>query len=357
MSGLGGSFMNINNGVGGNDLRDYMTLSADKKTITIDVPSTTPPDLYTPLYVLMPGEVNFPWPTNIDWNTDCSGVAPSANLNLSTLQVNGADVFGFSSGTTDYNVILPFGTTAAPTVSATPAETNTNIVSVSITQATSVTGTATVTVSEVGTSNTKVYTLNFSVSTVDPSNNTECAGTSNDVFSGIPHFYSYRFETIPSGVNVTLTVSDPLVGLVGYILDYTIDPMVETGMTESANQTFTGLLAYTTAGEAITVRLKFAFAGGDAVTNDLVYHVGEDCAGTVGLVSAKTTSVYGYAANGAINIANLSSGDIISVYDTNGKLLKTITAQNSVESIAAGKGLSVVKVVTATGTTILKIMN
>ena len=65
MSGLGGSFWEIN-GVGGYDLRTTMTVSEDGKTITVTATSNQAPQLYTPLYVLMPGEVNFGM-VNIDW--------------------------------------------------------------------------------------------------------------------------------------------------------------------------------------------------------------------------------------------------------------------------------------------------
>ena len=62
MEGLGGSFWNVN-GVGA-DMRtnsgtSSYTVSGDKKTITCQVQSSSAPNIYTPLYVLMPGEVNF----------------------------------------------------------------------------------------------------------------------------------------------------------------------------------------------------------------------------------------------------------------------------------------------------------
>jgi hypothetical protein len=69
-----GCYCNIN-GVGGNQLialPGYVR-AADGKTITIDIPSTSGPNLYTPLYILMPGEKNFAWPSNIDWTASCSG--------------------------------------------------------------------------------------------------------------------------------------------------------------------------------------------------------------------------------------------------------------------------------------------
>jgi len=62
MESLGGSFWNVN-GVGA-DMRtnagtSSYTVSGDKKTITCQVQSSTAPNIYTPLYVMMPGEVNF----------------------------------------------------------------------------------------------------------------------------------------------------------------------------------------------------------------------------------------------------------------------------------------------------------
>lgn len=62
MSGLGGSFWNVNRV--GTDMRTNsethtFNVSQDKKTITITCTSTSAPNMYTPLYVMMPGEVNF----------------------------------------------------------------------------------------------------------------------------------------------------------------------------------------------------------------------------------------------------------------------------------------------------------
>ena len=65
MTGLGGSFWNIN-GVGGTRVDANMTVSAGGKTLTITATSNKDPQLYTPLYVLMPGEVNFGQPT-LNW--------------------------------------------------------------------------------------------------------------------------------------------------------------------------------------------------------------------------------------------------------------------------------------------------
>lgn len=66
--GLGGSFCNVN-GAGGYQLNapGHFVLSDDKHKITCAIESNADPNLYTPLYVLMPGEVNFGEIRDIEW--------------------------------------------------------------------------------------------------------------------------------------------------------------------------------------------------------------------------------------------------------------------------------------------------
>lgn len=73
-----GVYCHINNNTGNFQIgkNTNHTVSADKKTITSTILSTTPPVPYTPLYVLMPGEVIFTWPTDIDWTGTCAPVGP-----------------------------------------------------------------------------------------------------------------------------------------------------------------------------------------------------------------------------------------------------------------------------------------
>ncbi len=76
MSGLGGSFCHVNGSEAYQlNASGHFTLSDDKKKITCDITSTTAPDFYTPLYVLMPGEVIFTAPTGIVWGT-CASAEP-----------------------------------------------------------------------------------------------------------------------------------------------------------------------------------------------------------------------------------------------------------------------------------------
>ena len=66
LNGLGGSFYNP----GAVDLRTKITSSTATK-IVCDIEAASAPTLYTPLFVLCPGEQNIGWPTDIDWTGRC----------------------------------------------------------------------------------------------------------------------------------------------------------------------------------------------------------------------------------------------------------------------------------------------
>ena len=100
---------------------------------------------------------------------------------LSALTVGGEAVADFDAATTSYNVELPFGTFAAPTVDATANDEYAK--PLSITQASSTSGDATVVVTAEDGSTTKTYTVHFSVEEskdielVWKTSGTRCGGT------------------------------------------------------------------------------------------------------------------------------------------------------------------------------------
>lgn len=67
MTGLGGSFWSTS--AGNKDLRENMTVAEDGKTITVTTTSTTDPHLYTSLFVMMQGQVEFGNVT-IEWQQE-----------------------------------------------------------------------------------------------------------------------------------------------------------------------------------------------------------------------------------------------------------------------------------------------
>lgn len=88
MNGLGGSFC-YKDGQAGYQLNadGHFVMSADGKTITCDIESTSAPNLYTPLYVLMPGEVAFTWPNDVEWGTCGEATKSSPELSLNATEV------------------------------------------------------------------------------------------------------------------------------------------------------------------------------------------------------------------------------------------------------------------------------
>ena len=121
-----GCYANVN-GTGGYQLTaspGYVRAS-DGKKITIDIVSSSAPNLYTPLYVLYPGEQNFgTWPTsNIIWTGTCAPAvadteAPTAftatkgavtgssvELLLKATDNSGAVTYTVTYGSTSFDVI------------------------------------------------------------------------------------------------------------------------------------------------------------------------------------------------------------------------------------------------------------
>ena len=86
--------------------------------------------------------------------------APSSNASLAEVTVNGETYAAFRPGQTNYNVELPYGTTAAPVIGYTAAEDGQVV---TVTQATSPTGTATIHVTAPDGVSTMTYTLSFFV--------------------------------------------------------------------------------------------------------------------------------------------------------------------------------------------------
>lgn len=95
-----------------------------------------------------------------------AGPVISTDATLSALTYNGTSVPNFSATTTNYEVELPAGTTTPPTVAATKNDTKAS--DPVITQATSLPGNATVTVTAEDGTTTKTYTITFTVASSAP---------------------------------------------------------------------------------------------------------------------------------------------------------------------------------------------
>lgn len=132
--GLGGSYCN-KNGVGGYYMNgDHCVVAPDKKSLTVDIESSSIPNMYTPLYVLMPGEVNFgslDVPT-FECSASAAGFSVKANTTVggtasvsSTFVESGEEVtftavsecgYTFSSWTNNGVVVVGAGATYTTTI-------------------------------------------------------------------------------------------------------------------------------------------------------------------------------------------------------------------------------------------------
>ena len=128
--------------------------------------------------------------------------AASTNANLAGINVNGEALAGFKGTTTNYNVELPFGTTAAPVVEAVLAE---DAQTVTYTQASSVNGKATITVTAADKKTTKTYTLNFSVAQLKDNTLQNILVNGNEIAGFVPSQTIYKVS-LPLGTTTMPTV-------------------------------------------------------------------------------------------------------------------------------------------------------
>lgn len=101
----------------------------------------------------------------VKFNSGAATPVVSTDATLSGLTYNGTSVPNFSASQTSYDVELPAGTTAVPTVAATANESH---ATVAVTPASAIPGTASVLVTAEDGTTTKTYTINFSVASAYP---------------------------------------------------------------------------------------------------------------------------------------------------------------------------------------------
>ena len=106
--------------------------------------------------------------------------------------------------------------------------------------------------------------------------NTECAGTASEAQQGsFAVGYKYAFQTIGTDVKMTFELLDDKTGVIAYLWKQT--PFSEIAMTNVSGKIFTKTITGQTLGSTISYAVKFAFAGGLAVTKYYSYVVGNTC--------------------------------------------------------------------------------
>jgi endo-1,3(4)-beta-glucanase len=112
--------------------------------------------------------------------------------------------------------------------------------------------------------------------TTSANTNTECAGTASEAQQGsFSVGYKYAFETIGTSVKITFELLDDKTGVIAYLWKQT--PFSEVSMANVSGKIFTQTITGQTLGSTISYAVKFAFAGGLAVTKYYTYTLGNAC--------------------------------------------------------------------------------
>lgn len=165
-----------------------------------------------------------------------------------------------------------------------------------------------------------------------------CSGTDTEAQQGtFSTGYSYAFETIGTDVKITFEMLDTNhVGVVGIL--WRQNPFMETQMDHVSGNIFTKTITGQTLGSTINYAVKFAFAGGLAVTKYFSYVVGNDCAlGTENFGGLEQFS-FQNPASGTVRIHSERVIDQIEIHDLLGKLVavETHSDEISVQNLSAG---------------------
>ena len=150
-----------------------------------------------------------------------------------------------------------------------------------------------------------------------------CVITDNEASEGsFSVGYELTFETVGTNVTISIELLDTdKTGVVAYL--FRKSPFQESEMNHNGGTNFSKTLGGLTVGETISYAVKFAFAGGAAVTKYADYVVGDDCSGSgttdnesptsfsasVGEISARTVELLLQAEDGSGTVVyNVSYG-------------------------------------------------
>ena len=227
-------------------------------------------------------------------------INPLTDASLSDLAVDGVTVDGFSSTTLTYDVGLPFGTTAVPTVTATTSQIAPAVAVV--TNASALPGTATVLVTAQDGNTQLTYSINFTVSLQQM----DLPVTFDDP--------DVEYGTIDFGGNISSFVADPVGGT---------NQVVQT-IKDNAAATWAGTILAVSGSPEVALATPIPFAANAQLLSAMVYApasgmtvmmkledqtnsgIWVETQATTTLANAWDTLVFdfGTPSNGALNLAN-----------------------------------------------------
>lgn len=175
--------------------------------------------------------------------------------------------------------------------------------------------------------------------------NLSCEGT--DIQSQQGSFsigYTYKFESNGTDVQITFEMLDTdKVGVIAYLWNQS--PFAETQMTNVSGNKFTKTITGQTIGATISYAVKFAFAGGLAVTKYFNYVVGDNCTLNNHIVSNSLDFNFINPVNEFLEISSNNDIDKIEIFTMTGNLvLNTAFEANKIDVSNLSKGIYILAV-------------
>ncbi|MFT3794876.1 family 16 glycosylhydrolase [Flavobacterium sp.] len=166
-----------------------------------------------------------------------------------------------------------------------------------------------------------------------------CSGTDTEAQQGTFNTgYTYQFETIGTDVKITFEMLDTNhVGVVGIL--WRQNPFAEFAMDHVSGNRFTKTITGQTLGSTINYAVKFAYAGGLAVTQYFSYVVGNDCMLGVEKTNALAGFTFQNPAHGMLRVYSESPIDSIAIYNLLGALVTSSTHSNEIGLHHLSKGV------------------
>jgi len=190
--------------------------------------------------------------------------------------------------------------------------------------------------------------------------NTECAGTASEAQQGtFAVGYKYAFETIGTSVKITFELLDDKTGVNAYLWRQT--PFLEyypPSMTNVSGKIFTQTITGQTVGSTISYAVKFAFAGGLAVTKYYSYVVGNTCSLGVENPSELKQTFYPNPVKNKFNMQLLDEENHIILTDMLGrKILEDVVKSSHALNMSTFKsGIYILRVENSYGIQNIKII-
>ncbi len=155
--------------------------------------------------------------------------------------------------------------------------------------------------------------------------------------------YTISFETVGTSVIVKAELLDTdRSDVIAYL--WNKQPFSEMGMSNLGDNTFECELMGRTIGEKINVGVKFAYAGGMAVTKYFEYEVGHACQSSVDETIGDGLNIYPNPITNYLNINTSCSSTPITIYDTQGSIIyhDIITGNTQIDMTGFNSGLYIV---------------